>query len=381
MILRVSLLLLALLPGAVMAQTFNFPRYGTRAPGDNSDYAATTAFVQAALATRLPLAGGTLTGGLFGTGTSAQTPNFGFYYAPGGSTRTIMHMLSKGSLNSPSADLSALDVAVKYSSGAGDGANNNPVSYRAAYKTSTATNARVQAYLGEAIDTVGGTTTFVEGGRFHGIVSGGSQGSAYGILSLAQTLPNTDSAYVIGSESEVLREDGAAAPSAKDFVNTKFAAAYLATARHGDKPDAGFMVNPFNFIPFRTGFLVAPNSTDADGFASSAVLTESAFANYGSASVGLSAGATTYAAILLLNGSSSIVRAKNGAGTADHAILAYDANNALQLGTQASYIVANQGMVFKPMALQSSPIEGQCTWNSATHKLNCWDGSVWQSAW
>lgn len=34
-----------------------------------------------------------------------------------------------------------------------------------------------------------------------------------------------------------------------------------------------------------------------------------------------------------------------------------------------------------PRSAPASPTEGMCYWDDTTHKLTCWDGSAWQTAW
>ncbi len=42
----------------------------------------------------------------------------------------------------------------------------------------------------------------------------------------------------------------------------------------------------------------------------------------------------------------------------------------------------DNGIQFVPQAsAPASPVEGTCYWNSTTHKLVCWDGTLWQNAW
>ncbi|TXN78277.1 hypothetical protein [Methylobacterium sp. WL8] len=288
-------------------------------------------------------------------GSGKLSDSFGFYYSSSPDLRTTRQSMRRGTSAAPAADLAALDVGVKHTSGAGSGTDNAPASYRANYKWSTAANARVQGYFGEAIDQVGGATTFVEGGRFHGIVAGGTRGGAYGGIALAQALSGTVPDFVIGFEGEVIRQDGADAPPPTSFLLSRYVASFVATARAGDKPDAGFITNPYNTVPFRTGFMVAENSVDSAGFVNRANLVQ-AYANFGTAVTGLYTGASTYAAIQMLNGAASVIRIKNGAGTADDNVFSYSTDNRLVLGQDAA------GVSFpKPVGFNGAAPVGKCS--------------------
>lgn len=43
--------------------------------------------------------------------------------------------------------------------------------------------------------------------------------------------------------------------------------------------------------------------------------------------------------------------------------------------------VAPSILKLTPRSAPSSPTEGMCYWDDTTHKLTCYDGSAWQTAW
>lgn len=46
-----------------------------------------------------------------------------------------------------------------------------------------------------------------------------------------------------------------------------------------------------------------------------------------------------------------------------------------------SPLKVNNSIYYQVTTLPSNPVEGQCSWDSTVHKLKCYDGSTWQSAW
>ncbi|TXN78603.1 hypothetical protein [Methylobacterium sp. WL8] len=292
-------------------------------------------------------------------GSGKLSDSFGFYYSANPDLRTTRQAIRRGTSAAPVADLAALDVGVKHTSGAGSGTDNAPASYRANYKWSKSANARVQGYFGEAIDMVGGASTFVEGGRLHGIVARGTRSSAYGAVGLAQSLPGTLPDFLISFEGEVVRQDGVDAPPPISFSPARYIASFVATARVGDRPDVGFVTNPYNAVPFRTGFMVAENSVDSAAYVNRAALLQS-FANFGTVTTGLYTGTTTYAAIQMMNDAASIIRVKNGAGTSDDNVFIYSNDNRLVLGQDAA------GVSFpKPVGFNGAAPVGKCSLTAA----------------
>lgn len=141
-----------------------------------------------------------------------------------------------------------------------------------ARKTVSTANSRATAVYGEAYDPVGGTTSFVEGGRFQGVLTGGANGSAYGAICAAGTNASgpTTPAYLIGCEGEVTKQVGADAPIFGSFNANSFTASFVATAGVGvasvKKVDAAFVVNPYSVGKFRTGLLLS-SAVDDTGIA------------------------------------------------------------------------------------------------------------------
>jgi hypothetical protein len=263
-----------------------------------------------------------------GAGLIVPSNTFGFYYD--NDIKNTNVVIQKGTATTPIAGANAASLVVKYSNQASDGPN--PTTAAIAYKYASAANSRVSAVFGEAQDMVGGVGTFVEGGRFHGInVTNNLKGSTYGVTALAQSGDgiagqNPNSNFVIGTESEVI-DFGADAPVPRNFSNASFSANFLSTCRAGNKPDAAFLVNPYNTIPVQTGFMIAP----ATGGAKAVNLV--AFGCYQTGLVyGLDLGKGSYSFSAISIPNNTAITAMNAAGTTELNIAYLNSSNNLVLG-------------------------------------------------
>lgn len=232
-----------------------------------------------------------------------------------------------GSSATPTATQGAAGLFQKFSSASSFNALAGLAS-----KSSTVTNARATAVYGEAVDPAGGVTTFVEGGRFQGTVTGGDHGSGYGLVCAAgasATVPSRD--YLIGCEGNPIDLKGPNALTYENFDKNAFSAAFVATngcaACGAFKADAAFVTNPYNEKPFRTGLLFAENSIDATGIAYRQGLSIVTGIDMGLATV-------SYAAMILPNNVG--IRAKKADGSADLGILYLDNSNKLNIGSDVT---------------------------------------------
>lgn len=192
----------------------------------------------------------------------------------------------------------------------------------------TAANSRAEAVFGEALDYSGGAGSFVEGGRFHGIVmTGGTHGSGYGCIGFAGAEAAVTWDYLVAFEGDVSNQT-TDAPVSGSFSSANFCTAFLATSGlSGTKhADAGFMTNPFAAAggKFRTGLLIPDGSVTTDGVAIRASIIN-----------GLNLAAGIYSNAVLLLPNNSVVRAKNALNTLDHNILYYNTSNEVVIGTDA----------------------------------------------
>jgi hypothetical protein len=260
-----------------------------------------------------------------GGGTFTPTDN---YLA---SNLTTLTQFLDGSRTTPQTSADAISIINKVSN---FGSNGNYALYVGHIKRNSAAgvNASAVGIFSETQDEGGGTTAFVEGGRFHAILQAGNSSSAYGaIFFAANVAPNTFT-YLTGCEAQVANNAAADAPLPASFSSGSFAAAFVATCGKGGtkKGDAGFIVNPFNTpTTFRTGFFVPNNSVDYAAFCSSAVC------NLG---LDLSLGTFSVAAVQIPN--NQPIAATNAAGNAVINGLLLDGSNIWQLGGGNSVNIA-----------------------------------------
>ena len=202
-------------------------------------------------------------------------------------------------------------------------------------KNTTSANSRVTAVRGSAFDTVGGVSTFVEGGRFGGTLNGGTLGSAYGAVLSAVSAAGISYSYLIGAEGDV-RNNYTDAPIYTSFDRDKFAASFVASNLGTYKSDVGFVTNPYNSTSFRTGFLVSSNSVDDTAFANASNVT-TLLGSTGTIATGLDvSSATVSLAAMRVPNSSVIISARNAANSADLSVMSVTSGDILLLGADAS---------------------------------------------
>jgi hypothetical protein len=255
------------------------------------------------------------------------------YTSPNLGTKTLSEtsiQASRGSASTPSSASEPIIAFKKTSNYAGG--EQNPTAVFLSEKRTQEDGARAQGVFTEAVDYAGfdgvGTNNFVEGLRSHGLVAtGATNGSAYGAVLFAGAETDVDWKYLVGAEGDVANNKDNA-PSVDSFDKNNFCASFLATSGFGTKKaDAGFATNPFNTADtvFRTGFLVAEDSTD-----------EAAFASRAETEIGLhlGVGSQSYAAITLPN--NTPVRINNSTGLSYLSCFYLSASNELHLGSETN---------------------------------------------
>lgn len=280
-----------------------------------------------------------------GSAINSATDYSGFNYSA--DFRRVRFAEGRGTAATPVTDKDAVGLFSKHSNFSGTAEQQNPALVAQLYKHNAGVLTVGQALFVEAIDRAGnasGRTDFVEGIRAHGI---GIGGNAYGIIALGQVgdggaTPNAK--YAIGAESEIIRTAG---PNAVEPITWTSAnnldAAFLATCRFGVKPLAGFMVNPFNSVSMKCGFLVG-NSFAAQG-TTAPVVDFASFATIEVVPYGLYVrNATNWASVP----NNSPLRALNAAGSAEHNILNYQTDNTLAVGADASAVRVRGRVIFNP---------------------------------
>lgn len=310
---------------------------------------------------------------------NTATDYSGFNYSA--DFRNVRFAEGRGTTAAPVTDKDTVGLFSKHSNFSGAAEQQNPALVAQLYKYNAGALTVGQALFVEAIDRAGnasGRTDFVEGIRSHGI---GIGGNAYGIIALGQVgdgIGTPNGKYAIGVESEVIRTAGSNAvePIAWTSANN-LDAAFLATCRIGVKPLAGFMVNPFNAVSMKCGFLVG-NSFAAQG-STAPVVDFAAFATIEVVPYGLYVRNASLAWASVPN--NVPLRALNAAGNAEHNIFSYQTDNTVAVGVDASGVRIIGNTIFNPPASSTPGANGemviQATSNtSLTFKLRGSDGTV-----
>lgn len=296
--------------------------------------------------------------------------------------RKVRFVEGRGTAGTPDTNKDATGLFSKHSNVTSAAGQQNPTLVAQHYKWNTTALTVGQALFAEAIDKGGngiGRTDFVEGIRTHAI---GMGGNAYGIIALGQVgdgVSTPNAKYAIAVEGEVIRTAGSDAVDPLVWTSANnLDASYLATCRIGVKPMAGFMVNPFNEVTMRCGFMVG-NSFAAQG-ATKPIVDFAAFATIeNSVPHGLYVRNVTYSWASVPN--NIPLRAVNAAGSAEHNILDYGADNTLAIGTDATAVRIKGLSIFNPPASATPGANGElvieATSNtSLTFKLKGSDGTV-----
>lgn len=370
--------------------------YGADATGSANSAPAFTSALAAFSAVRVPqgtfkldssvTVGGSRSwrneGSFTGAGALTTSTDFsGFNYSA--DFKKVRFVEGRGSVASPVTDKDAVGVFSKHSNVTGIASAQNPAVVAQHYKWSTTAVTVAQAGFFESIDKAGngaGRTDFVEGARAHGI---GMGASAYGVVALGQVgdgVSTPAAKYAIGVESEVIRTAGTNAvdPIAWTSANN-LDAMFLATARYGVKPMAGFLVNPFGEVASRCGYMVG-NSFAATG-ATTPIVDFAAFCTIeASVPYGLYARGVNFAVVSGPN-NVALLRALNNAGTNEDDLFSYGTDDTIAIGTDADGVRLKGLTIFNPPASASPGSNGelvlQATSNtSLTFKYKGSDGTI-----
>lgn len=375
--------------GAGMRDALDVRYYGAKGGGATND---APAFVTASLASKAlrvsqgtyrldssPSLSGNISwrkdpGAAFSGVGSILTPDIpGFNYSP--DLRFVQLVEARGTIATPATDPHAVAVFSKRSTVGDTGGLQNPALYAAHFDTSNVPNSRSQAIYAEVIDTDGGAANFIEGGRFHGIARSGAK--AYGLVAYAQN--DSTGLNTIAFEGEIARTTGADSLDPVNWTNGQdLDAAFLATVRIGKKPMAAYLVNPYNEVTCRVGYLVG-NSFAAQG-ANRRIVDFAAFATVeNNVPHGLYIRNATFSAISMPN--DLAIRAVNAAGSAEDNILSYGTDDIVVVGEEANGVRLKGTTILTPPASAAPGANGelviQATSNTAlAFKLKGSDGVV-----
>lgn len=316
-----------------------------------------------------------------GTGGFTTSTDFsGFNYSA--NFKNVRLVEGRGSVASPVTDKDAAALFSKHSSVTAAADQQNPSLAAQHYKWNTTALTVGQALFAESIDKGGngaGRTDFVEGVRAHGIAMGAN---AYGVIALGQLgdgVSTPNGKYAIAVEGEVIRTAGSNAVDPLSWTSANnLDASFLATVRQGVKPMAGFLVNPFNEVSLRCGFMVG-NSFAAQG-STQPLVDFAAFATIeNSVPHGLYVRNVTYSWASVPN--NVPLRAVNAAGSSEHNILNYQNDNTLAVGEDATAVRIKGLSIFNPPSSATPGANGElvieATSNtSLTFKLKGSDGTV-----
>lgn len=285
---------------------------------------------------------------LFGTAnawTAKQTYGAGTYVGTAnytGSIATSSIVGVVGSSGSPNLSQDAVAVWQK-TTGVTATSGVNATTYSSIFKTTTGANTHATSGFDEAQDNVGGANSFIEGRRSHAVLTGGSNGSAYGAVLVAGTAGGIGYQYLIGAEAEAANQSGSDAPIWSSFNVNAFSAGFVATSKNGgtgNKTDIAFVTNPYSAAPFRTGY----GCYGDDGGGRKGV-DHTCYAVTGSVPYGLDLRLGTFSGAAIRLPNLGVVRSRNAANNADHNILYYDGSNQVVIGADATAIVNSQPVV------------------------------------
>ena len=265
-----------------------------------------------------------------GNSLNQSTPSIsGFYYGP----HIGQGLLSSVASQDPSALLS---LSKTYDTGglAPGSPIARPTLYSVCKLAAVGTddaNKSCRGVMGEALDLVGGNGTFVEGGKFVGVVPASVPlgNGAYGVIAWGQAY---DASFTIGIEAQTIRTNGGDAPGPRAFDINHFVANFLASNTFsgvGNRGDVAFMTNPYSTPGKWSAAFVCSNNTVES---TSGVC----FMDKGGSAIGLdlSAGGNTVpqhtlAAILMSN--TDGIRWWDAAGTTIHTGIYFASDNSLRL--------------------------------------------------
>lgn len=259
-----------------------------------------------------------------GSGTYAFTANYG----PMNSLVGTIQLQVMGSVGSPTTDPTAVFMVQKNSqvTGLTGTSNPNPAAYFSFTKNTNGAD-RGCAVFAEAQDFAGSASGFIEGIRTHAVLSGGTNGEAYGIVATASSLAGGYT-ELICMEAQLFQQSGTNAPATfNGTAPPTLSVGYITENDGANFADCAFLCNPYSIGKFRRGFVVGAN-----------VVTEAAFADYAAVSVGLdlASGSQSFASITTPN--NTPIRMRDPGGVNLNNVMFLSTINTLVLGTDCSAV-------------------------------------------
>lgn len=256
-----------------------------------------------------------------GPGVYSFTANYG----PQNNLAGTYHIITNGSIATPTTSPAALLIVQKNSAvtGLNGTPNPNPAVYFSLTKN-TNSDDRGCALFCEAQDFAGSDQGFIEGIRTHAVLSGGVDGEAYGLVSTASSI-SVGYTELVCMEAQLFNASGTDAPATFNGTTPPtLAVGFLAENDGANFADAAYLVNPYSIGKFRRGFVVGNNSID-----------QVAFSTYATTQIGLALhnGVQTYAAIAI--GNNARISWRNQADTLDLTMMLVNTNDILDVGMEA----------------------------------------------
>lgn len=271
----------------------------------------------------------------------------------GGSNTATLFQGVLGTTLVPTTNADAPFIFEKTSNCLNTGAVLNPTVLIVGYKNSFTAQTDISALVVIATDNAGGVDSWCEAGRFESF-NLANGGSPYGIVASAGTGSGISYTYLIGAEGYMNNNSGTSAPVPGSFNKNSFSASFVATnATTGNtgRCDAGFVVNPFNASPFRTGLYIGLGGADHTGFYNAAALVNGIDLSTGTYSsnqilgIGCSIDAVgsfrTAGLVLMANGAGF-----PSGGTAGVGYLMFNAAFGIFCGSGLPTLAAGQGSIY-----------------------------------
>ncbi|MDE2106471.1 MAG: hypothetical protein KGL39_55165 [Patescibacteria group bacterium] len=270
----------------------------------------------------------------------SNTPNMGSM-----TVASTPFLAVEGSSGTPTTDLTSQLAIQKWSSYTGTSLN--AVATITGYHDTSAAGAKFTGLYSE-VEYLGtwngvGANPFTEAARFQSTLGATStNGSAYGLVTVAGQASGSTRKYLIGHESEI---DSVSAAATVPFSASAYGANFVATIDGSQTIDAAYIVNPFNTHAAQEGFYVPPAQSITS------LVLDSAFRSDAPSTWGLNltSAAITFGAIGLPN--NVPVRAENGAGSGTYIVLSMWTTNVLHLGDSTN---TNPISIDQPVEFPSS---------------------------
>ena len=169
------------------------------------------------------------------SGTYFSTPD----YAGSNSHAIVQAIL--GTVAAPNTTLDAASIIEAVMAPSSGLANAELIGAR---KAATCAYCGVGGIYAETFDPVGGTDSFIQGVEGMSVLTGGTNGSATGLVGLAASSTSIPYKYLNAVEGQIYNNSGTDATTT--FAKTKFSTAFIAANSGTNASDAAFMANPYN---------------------------------------------------------------------------------------------------------------------------------------